>query len=99
MAKLGTEKKPIRFRVQTEERLSQIAFLCDQNGWVFIGEYEPDEPEDISEVEYMLNLRSHFNLNPVWEATDSNIQTITHKNPKIGRNEPCQSEVIHAGAV
>ena len=50
MAKLGTEKKPIRFRVQTEERLSQIAFICDQNGWIFIGEYEPEEPENISEV-------------------------------------------------
>jgi hypothetical protein len=28
MAKLGTEKRPVRFRVQTEERLQEIATLC-----------------------------------------------------------------------
>ncbi len=27
MAKLGTNKRPVRFRVQTEERLQEIALL------------------------------------------------------------------------
>jgi SWIM/SEC-C metal-binding protein len=86
MAKLGTEKKPVRFRVRTEERLQQIASLCDQNGWIFIGGYEPDESEDISEVEYMLNPQA-FKSQPRMGKSDS--ITIAHENPKIGRNEPC----------
>jgi len=51
MAKLGTKKRPARFRVQTEERLQEIALLCDKNGWIFVGEFEPDEPEDLCEIE------------------------------------------------
>ena len=86
MAKIGTEKKPVRFRVQTEERLHQIASLCDQKGWIFIGGYEPDEPEDISEVEYMLNPQA-FKAQPRMGMSDS--MTIAHEDPKIGRNEPC----------
>ena len=55
MAKLGTERKPVRFRVQTEERLGKIAQICEENGWIFVGGLESDEPEDIREVEYLLN--------------------------------------------
>jgi hypothetical protein len=55
MAKLGTEKRPIRFQAQTEERLQEVASLCDTNGWIFVGGFEPDEPEDLCEVEYLLN--------------------------------------------
>ena len=54
MAKLGTEKRPVRFRVRTEERLHEIAAICNENGWKFVGGYEPDEPEDTCEVEYLL---------------------------------------------
>ena len=32
MAKLGTERRPVRFRVQTEQRLQEIASLYDKNG-------------------------------------------------------------------
>lgn len=86
MAKLGTEKKPIRFRVQTEEKLQQIAYLCDQNGWIFIGGYEPNEPEDICEIEYMLNPKA-FSSQPRMGNSDS--ITVAYESPKIGRNEPC----------
>ena len=86
MAKLGTEKKPVRFRVQTEERMQQIASLCDQKGWKFIGGYEPDEPEDISEVEYMLDPHA-FKSQP--RMRNSVSMTIAHESPKIGRNQPC----------
>ncbi|MBW2320098.1 MAG: hypothetical protein JRF31_04455 [Deltaproteobacteria bacterium] len=55
MTKLGTKKKPVRFRVQTEGRLHEIASLCDKNGWIFVGGLEPDKPEDLCEVEYLLN--------------------------------------------
>jgi hypothetical protein len=40
MAKLGTEKRPVRFQVQTEGRLQEVASLCDKNGWIFVGGFE-----------------------------------------------------------
>ena len=58
MVKLGTEKRPIRFRVNTEERLQEIATLCNSNGWKFIGGYEPDKSEDLSEFMYMMNSKA-----------------------------------------
>ena len=86
MAKLGTNKKPVRFRVQTEERLIQISTLCDQNGWIFIGGLEPDEPEDLSEVEYLLNPEA-FAPQPRMGSADA--MTYMREQPKIGRNELC----------
>ena len=86
MAKIGTEKKPVRFRVQTEERLQEVASLCDKNGWIFIGEFEPNEPEDLREVEYMLNPHA-FTSQPRMDKSDN--MTVLHKKPKIGRNSPC----------
>ena len=86
MAKLGTEKRPVRFRVQTEERLQEIALLCDKNGWIFVGEFEPDEPEDLREVEYLLNPQA-FTSQP--RMGNSGNITVVHEKPKVGRNEPC----------
>lgn len=86
MAKLGTEKKPIRFRVQTDARLQEIATLCDRNGWIFVGGYEPDEPEDIREVEYMLNPKA-FTSQPRMGNPEN--MTFVHDTPKVGRNDAC----------
>ena len=86
MAKLGSEKKPVRFRVQTEARLQEIATLCDRNGWIFVGGYEPDEPEDIREVEYMLNPKAFASQPRMGNA--ENI-TFVHDTPKVGRNDAC----------
>jgi SWIM/SEC-C metal-binding protein len=55
MAKLGTAKRPIIVRVQTESRLSEIARICDEHGWVFVAELEPDKPEDTTDLEKLLN--------------------------------------------
>jgi len=55
MAKLGTEKKPAIVRVQNEYRANEIASIFDQNGWQFILGIEPDKPEDISDLEKLLN--------------------------------------------
>ena len=55
MAKLGTEKKPIRVRVQTEERMKEITSLCEEHGWKFIIGLEPDEPEDVSDIDRLLH--------------------------------------------
>lgn len=86
MAKLGTKKRPVRFRVQTEKRLGEIAAICENNGWIFIGGLEPDEPEDICEIEYMLNPKS-FSSPP--RMGGANQMTVIHDKPKVGRNEPC----------
>jgi len=56
MARLGTEKKPAIVRVQTEERTQEIASICHEHGWYFIIGLEPDEPENISDVEKLLKL-------------------------------------------
>jgi SWIM/SEC-C metal-binding protein len=84
MAKRGTEKNPVRFRAQTEERLGEIAAICQDNGWRFVGGLEPDEPEDISEVEYLLNPDA-FNSQPRMAGGE----TVVRDEPKVGRNDPC----------
>ncbi len=86
MAKLGTKNRPVRFSVQTESRLQEIASLCDKNGWIFVGGFEPDEPEDLCEVEYLLNPQA-FASQP--RMGNSNNMTVKHEKPKVGRNEPC----------
>jgi SWIM/SEC-C metal-binding protein len=55
MAKLGSKKRPIIVRVQTEEKAAYVAETCEKNGWHFITGLEPGEPEDISDLEKLLN--------------------------------------------
>jgi len=54
--KLGTEKKPAVVNVQTEERLKEISSIFEEKGWKFIIGLEPDKPEDITDLEGLLNL-------------------------------------------
>jgi len=63
MAKLGTHNKPIRVRVQNEERMVEVASICEKNKWIFICGLEPDKPEDISDLDYMLNPRRSMERN------------------------------------
>lgn len=55
MAKLGSEKRPVIVRVQDEDRAKEIASICGENGWHFIIGFEPDQPEDISDFEKLIN--------------------------------------------
>ena len=55
MAKLGSEKRPIIVRVKTEAKASEVASICNVHGWYFIIGLEPDEPEDISDLNRLLN--------------------------------------------
>ena len=55
MPKLGSTKRPIIVRVQTEERLEEIAATCNEHGWHFIAGLEPHKPEDITDLERALN--------------------------------------------
>jgi SWIM/SEC-C metal-binding protein len=54
-AKLGTEMKPAVVHVQTEERLKEVASIFEKNGWQHISGLEPDKPEDITDLEILLN--------------------------------------------
>ncbi len=55
MAKLGTEKRPIVVRVQTQERVAEIAAICNERGWHFVAGIEPHKPENIMDLERLLN--------------------------------------------
>jgi SWIM/SEC-C metal-binding protein len=54
-AKLGTEKNPALVHVRTEERLKEIASLLEEKGWKYKLRLEPDKPEDITDLERLLN--------------------------------------------
>jgi SWIM/SEC-C metal-binding protein len=54
-AKLGTEKNPALVHVRTEERFKEVASLFKEKGWKYKIELEPDKPEDISDLERLLN--------------------------------------------
>ena len=55
MVKLGTEKKPAIVNVQTEKRRKEVASLFEENDWKYSIELEPDKPEDITDLEILLN--------------------------------------------
>jgi len=55
MTKLGIGKNTVMGHVQTEQRLNEIAAICNEHGWKFIIGLEPDKPEDISDIERLLN--------------------------------------------
>ncbi|MBI4881137.1 MAG: SEC-C domain-containing protein [Planctomycetes bacterium] len=51
----GTSKNPAVVRVQTEARAREILSICDQHGWKVIVGLQPDEDEDVSDVERLLH--------------------------------------------
>ena len=55
MAKLGSSGHPIVVCVRTQRRAEEILSVCDQHGWKAIVGVEPDQPEDVSDVERLLN--------------------------------------------
>ncbi len=54
-AKLGTEKKPGVVNVQTKARLKEVASIFEKSGWKYKIKLEPDKPENISDLEILLN--------------------------------------------
>ena len=54
-AKLGTEKKPAVVHVKTKKRMKEVSSIFEEKGWVFTIELEPDKPEDITDLEILLN--------------------------------------------
>lgn len=53
--KLGSEKKPAAVSVQTEERVKELEAVFEKNGWEYTIKLEPDKPEDINDLETLLN--------------------------------------------
>lgn len=87
MGKLGTSGNPIRIRVQNENRMEELVAICEKNDWVFICGIEPDHPEDICELEYMLNPKQFKGKRPKMKSLENT--TIIKTEPVIGRNDLC----------
>jgi SWIM/SEC-C metal-binding protein len=54
-AKLGTDKNPAVVRVRTDERFKEVTALFKEKGWKYRVLLEPDKPEDITNLERLLN--------------------------------------------
>jgi SWIM/SEC-C metal-binding protein len=55
MTQLGTSKKPAVVRVQTQARAEEMLSICDRFGWKVIVGLEPDQDEDVSDVERLMH--------------------------------------------
>lgn len=53
--KLGTEKNPAVVRVKTKKRMKEVAAMFEEHGWKYTIGLEPDKPEDIGDLEILLN--------------------------------------------
>jgi SWIM/SEC-C metal-binding protein len=76
MAKLGSNKRPAVVRVRSAAKAEEIVTFCDEHGWRIIVGIEPDETEDLSDLERLID-----GPRPRKSASGS--------EPRIGRNEPC----------
>ena len=54
-AKLGTPKNPATVRVQTKKRMKEVVSIFEKNDWKYTIGLEPDKPEDITDLEILLN--------------------------------------------
>ncbi len=55
MARVGSEKRPIILRVGSENRVYELSRICQEKGFQFIIGIEPDEPENIDDLNLALN--------------------------------------------
>jgi SWIM/SEC-C metal-binding protein len=53
--KLGSSSYPAVVRVQTPRRADEILSICNRHDWEVIVGVEPDEPENIADVEKLLH--------------------------------------------
>jgi SWIM/SEC-C metal-binding protein len=76
MAKLGSDKRPAVVRVRTMPKGEEIVALCERHHWKVIVGIEPDQPEDLSDIDLLL--RGPAGKPPAPCAA-----------PRIGRNDYC----------
>jgi len=55
VTRLGTRKHPAIVRVQTAQRAEQVVALCNQHAIECIVGVEPDQTEDLTDIERALN--------------------------------------------
>lgn len=55
MARLGSHKRPVIVRVQTQERADEVIELSRAKDWELIIGIEPDVPEDITDLLKLLH--------------------------------------------
>ena len=81
MSKLGSRKRPAIVRVQTATDAQDIVSFCEDHGWHVIAGVEPDEPEDLSDLEKLMN------------SSEKTVSTPPRLPPKISPNDycPCRS--------
>jgi len=53
--KLGTDKRPAKVHVKTKKRLNEVKKIFEKHGWKYIVELVKDTPEDITDLEILLN--------------------------------------------
>jgi SWIM/SEC-C metal-binding protein len=53
--KLGTEKNPALVNVETKKRMKEVANIFENNAWKYTIELDRDKPEDITDLEILLN--------------------------------------------
>jgi len=54
-AKLGTEKNPAIVNVKTKKRVKELESVFEKNGWKYSIEFDSGKPEDINDLEMLLN--------------------------------------------
>ncbi|MBW1776499.1 MAG: SEC-C domain-containing protein [Deltaproteobacteria bacterium] len=54
-ARLGTEKNPAVVTVASSERMKEVAAVFEKAGWKYRIELDPDKPEDVTDLEMLLN--------------------------------------------
>jgi len=54
-ARVGTEQNPAIVNVRTKKRAKELESVFKKNGWIYKIELEPDKPEDITDLEILLN--------------------------------------------
>jgi SWIM/SEC-C metal-binding protein len=54
-ARLGTEKNPAIVNVKTKKRVKELESVFEKNGWEYSIELDSDKPEDINDLEMLLN--------------------------------------------
>jgi uncharacterized protein YecA (UPF0149 family) len=79
LAKIGTHKRPAVVRVRTPEKAEDIVALCNEHGCQVVVGVEKDEPEDTSDVEWLLNRL----------CDDANPAGNPHLPPSISGNDYC----------
>ncbi len=55
-AKLGTKKNPAAVHVKTKKRMKEVEALFEEHGWEYTIELDKSEPEDIKDLETLLNI-------------------------------------------